>query len=514
MRAAVFNRHWSSFGGGERHAARMAQVLVADGWSVDLIGPEEVSLEAVGRHLALDLSGVAMRVVPERGDSHLAELTAGYDLFVNASYMSRLPARAKRNVYLCFFPTPVDHDLGPVQRAVLRRFGKKISSHWQPFEHGTGWFPPEGGRRRSWVWTGGEAVLVLPPGTNPVIEGDFARVGQAGTVDLRVTDESGREWAKLPVGPRFVHHRIVAGDGPVGATIKLRSETFVPGAGDSRTLGVAVSRLRIGGRQTLAASLVNRFPWLLRDPANLEYLRSYDRILANSEYTRRWIRDLWQVDPQVLFPPIRLDPMPPAVQREPVIASVGRFFGPRFGHCKRQLEMVQVFGKLHRRGALPGWRMRVIGGCEPSQEQYLREVQRAAEGLPVDVMPNAPREEVERLFANAAIFWSATGLGEPEDRKPWTSEHFGITTVEAMSGGCVPVVIDRAGQREIVRNGTDGFRWRDVEELIRRTVQLATDPSLLAELGSAARDRAIAFSEQAFDERWRTILADLGLGQT
>ena len=38
-------------------------------------------------------------------------------------------------------------------------------------------------------------------------------------------------------------------------------------------------------------------------------------------------------------------------------------------------------------------------------------------------------------------------------------EHFGITTVEAMAAGCVPVVIDKADQREIVRHVTDGYRW-------------------------------------------------------
>jgi glycosyltransferase involved in cell wall biosynthesis len=513
MRAGVFNRYWSSFGGGERHAARIAQVLVEDGWSVDLLGPEEVSLDAVGRHLALDLSGVAMRVVPERGDSHLAEVTAGYDLFVNASYMSRLSPRAKRNVYLCFFPTPVDHDLGPVQRVLLHRFGKRIAAHWQPFEYGTGWFPPEGGRRRTWAWTGGEALLILPPGTNPVIEADFARVGREGTVTLVVSDEAGHPWAEIPVGPAFVHHRVAVPAGGTGTVVRFSSPTFTPGAGDTRTLGVAVSRLRVGGKQTLAARVVNRFPWLLRDPANLEFLGSYDRILANSGYTRGWIRDLWRADAEILYPPIRLDPMPPAAQREPVIASVGRFFGPRFGHSKRQLEMVRAFGQLHRRGVLPGWRMRVLGGCEPSQESYLRDVQRTAAGLPVEVVANAPRAEVERLFATAAIFWSATGLGEAEQRKPWTSEHFGITTVEAMSGGCVPVVIDRAGQREIVRDGVDGFRWHNLAQLGERTRQLAGDRSLLARLGASARERATEFSESAFDLRWREIMSDLGLGQ-
>jgi len=37
-------------------------------------------------------------------------------------------------------------------------------------------------------------------------------------------------------------------------------------------------------------------------------------------------------------------------------------------------------------------------------------------------------------------------------------EHFGITTVEAMAAGCVPLVYDSGGQAEIVSSGYNGYR--------------------------------------------------------
>src|SRR5262249_54420489 len=73
---------------------------------------------------------------------------------------------------------------------------------------------------------------------------------------------------------------------------------------------------------------------------------------------------------------------------------------------------------------------------------------------------NAPRTLVHRLMASSSIFWSATGYGEDEEKAPWAQEHFGMTTAEAMAGGCVPVGIDRAGQRELARAAVDGYRWR------------------------------------------------------
>jgi len=73
-------------------------------------------------------------------------------------------------------------------------------------------------------------------------------------------------------------------------------------------------------------------------------------------------------------------------------------------------------------------------------------------------------------------------------------------------------VIDKAGQREIVRDGQDGFRWTGLEQLEARTLELAADEDLRAKLGAAAVERAADFSDDAFAERWREIAARLGLG--
>ena len=68
-----------------------------------------------------------------------------------------------------------------------------------------------------------------------------------------------------------------------------------------------------------------------------------------------------------------------------------------------------------------------------------------------------------------------------------------MTTVEAMAGGCVPVVIDRAGQKEIVRPGVDGFRWSTPAELLDADgAGRRPDEALRARLAAAAQDRAQA----------------------
>jgi glycosyltransferase involved in cell wall biosynthesis len=82
-----------------------------------------------------------------------------------------------------------------------------------------------------------------------------------------------------------------------------------------------------------------------------------------------------------------------------------------------------------------------------------------------------------------------------------------MTTVESMAGGCVPVVIDRAGQKEIVREGVDGFRWSTPEQLVSLTARVAGDEELRARLAASAVARAEDYSEQAFADRWHEIAA-------
>ena len=328
-----------------------------------------------------------------------------------------------------------------------------------------------------------------------------------------VSHEGGAELARLVASPAgFRRHQLDLPPSEHDREVVFSSDTFVPGAADDRTLGVAVSRLRMADAGWEPRRWAGeRFPWLLRDPSDLEFLGHYERVLANSQYTRTWIRRLWGVDSDVLFPPIRTRDIKPGAKTRKIL-TVGRFIAPGSGHSKKQLELVQAFGEMVRGGGLDGWELHLVGGCEPAHRPYLAEVERAAAGLPVQIHVNAPRALVEELFATSSVFWVATGLGEDEETAPWVFEHFGITTVEAMAAGCVPVVIDKAGQREIVRHGTDGYRWTTLAELEALTSTVAGDEALRARLAASAVERAGAFSEEAFAARWREIAAGLGIG--
>src|SRR4051812_19264675 len=289
MKAAIYDRFWHSQGGGERHAGMIAEILSSDGVEVDLLGHSEVDKDELADHLGLDLSKTSLRIVPDKGDEYLATLSAQYDLFVNATYMSALVPRSRHAAYLCFFPTPFDHDLAPWRKVALRTLGPMLRRYRDQLAMGwgTGWYPPEGGRRRQWTWTNGDGILRVEPGDVRDIQLDLGRPGAAESVPLRIADAEGEQLAEVTVGPAFTRHVVSVPASVQGRELHFSSDTFVPGQHDTRTLGVAVSRLRLAGHGGgPRAVLAGRFPWLLRDPRGLAFLGGYDTVLANSEYTR------------------------------------------------------------------------------------------------------------------------------------------------------------------------------------------------------------------------------------
>lgn len=234
------------------------------------------------------------------------------------------------------------------------------------------------------------------------------------------------------------------------------------------------------------------------------FLGGYQSVIANSEFTARWIETYWGVTPDVLYPPVR---MLPALPKRDLIVSVGRFFAPEYGHCKKQLDLVLAFRDLYRSGRADGWEYHLVGGCDMKNREYFNAVRRAAMGLPVEVHLNAPGSTVHELLGAAGLFWHGGGYGEDLAQHPHRAEHFGIAVVEAMSTGAVPMVFGAAGPAEVVRDGTDGVQWRTPAELGDRAVELIANPTRRAELGASAAERAREFAPEVFAHRLGELLA-------
>jgi glycosyltransferase involved in cell wall biosynthesis len=148
---------------------------------------------------------------------------------------------------------------------------------------------------------------------------------------------------------------------------------------------------------------------------------------------------------------------------------------------------------------------------EARHGRYLERCRKLAAGLPVVFHVDAPADELKALYETASIYWHATGYGESETRNPILFEHFGITPVEAMAGGCVPVLLGKGALPELIVDGESGYLWRTRDEWKARTLAVIRDPALAARLRGRAIERSRRFGEQVFRERLLEIAGRLGV---
>lgn len=224
-------------------------------------------------------------------------------------------------------------------------------------------------------------------------------------------------------------------------------------------------------------------------------------VIAQSEYTRGWIRRLWERDAAVVNPPIDIPAEAPDWgAKEPIVLSVGRFFAG--GHSKRHDVMARAFRRLVDDGRT-GWELHLVGSLHrnPNDQAYFAEVRRLARGYPIHISTDLARADLHALYRRASIYWHAAGFGVDGEARPADLEHFGMTTVEAMGRGAVPVVIRAGGQTEIVAEGRDGYLWSTLDDLTARTTELMAAPELRRRVGEAARSRSLEFSPAVFRER-------------
>jgi glycosyltransferase involved in cell wall biosynthesis len=249
----------------------------------------------------------------------------------------------------------------------------------------------------------------------------------------------------------------------------------------------------------------------LKDVARAGLMRAArdrsDLVVANSVFVQSAVERAFGVRSVVLHPPIQ-DLALPGVARKKIILSVGRFFAGSYNE-KRYDVLSAAFRRMS--AELPGWEYHIAGSARDDRAttELLDALRRENAGVPLVLHPNIPFPELRTLYNEAAIFWHAAGYGVDEALRPEKVEHFGMTTVEAMSAGCIPVAVNRGGQREIITHGVDGYLWDSLEELQDLSVRIAAGSLDSGAIGAAARARARAFFPDRFAARVRELFAPL-----
>lgn len=226
------------------------------------------------------------------------------------------------------------------------------------------------------------------------------------------------------------------------------------------------------------------------------------KIICNSGFTKKIIDREYGVSGTVIYPPVDTSSIKPK-RKENIILYVGRF--SELLQNKNQDLLIRNFKKLVNRGTVD-WKLILIGGAEVGAGSYLDKLRQMSKGYPIDIIESPSFNYLKELYGKAKIFWSASGFDVDENKDPQKVEHFGITVVEAMAAGVVPVVYGAGGHNEIVTDKENGFLWMRESELLKISKELINNKSLWRKYSLAAIAESSKFSYQKFESGVSQIL--------
>lgn len=215
------------------------------------------------------------------------------------------------------------------------------------------------------------------------------------------------------------------------------------------------------------------------------YAKDYDAVYCNSFYTKKWLKKIWNVDAEVIYPPIDI-PKKVSERKSNVILSAGRLTPD-----KNYELAIECFKEIYDAG-IKDYECWICGTGLP--KEYYAKLKKLSEGYPVRIAVNLNSKELARAYAASKIFIQAKGSGIDGQKYPALLEHFGMAPVEAMAHGSVPILLDKGGYKESVQNGKSGFLFNTKKEAIEKIKLLIKNQRLWEKMSRNARQRARKFS--------------------
>lgn len=200
---------------------------------------------------------------------------------------------------------------------------------------------------------------------------------------------------------------------------------------------------------------------------NEALLRNY-LFLYNSDFTAKWAKKFWGKHTGIsVYPTGMLKTNKNKVfNKEKYILSVGRFFNE--GHSKKQLEIACAYKEMITANPeLQDWKLILIGSLDvtnTSHKNYYNAIKDELLGFNYELIPNADKNILDDFYMKSYTYVHAAGLGESINL-PENHEHFGITPLEAMTFGCIPIVYHVGGPADLIRKFQVGHTYATINEL-------------------------------------------------
>jgi glycosyltransferase involved in cell wall biosynthesis len=220
-------------------------------------------------------------------------------------------------------------------------------------------------------------------------------------------------------------------------------------------------------------------------------IRRKPLILANSTFTRDLLHKFYgeNVKIEVLHPPCDVGQYLPFMDfqdKRNIVVTVSRF------SRGKRLEIIPYIAKH-----ATNWNFVIAGSTSEVSRETIELVRSEIESLDVkdrvELILNEPRSKIQDAMARAKVYLHLM-----------KNEPFGISIVEAMAFGCVPIIHQSGGAWYDVlekQQGHCGYGYVEYIEVVDY-IKMLEDEKFYRTLSIEARKRASNFNEDLFEKRF------------
>jgi len=218
-------------------------------------------------------------------------------------------------------------------------------------------------------------------------------------------------------------------------------------------------------------------------------------LVANSKFMQRIVKTTLNRDAIVIYPPVDTNTFSSKcfqTQKEGNLVVVIASYTP-----KRRLEQLPLIAQQTKAAQFI-----VIGKADEYSLSTIRELEENIHALHVEdkitLLKNAPFIELQKTLANAKVYLHTMPF-----------DHFGISVVEAMASGCVPVVHRSGGPWTDIldaKQGAYGFSYSTPSEAAGYIDMLLTDERLRSRIAAKASYRSRKYDKTVFLNRLSEVV--------
>jgi len=218
-------------------------------------------------------------------------------------------------------------------------------------------------------------------------------------------------------------------------------------------------------------------------------------LLTNSKFTQQVISKYLKREALVLHPSVDVQTYARnKTERENLVVTVSKFTP------KRMLHRIPLIARNTENA-----KFIVVGAADAYSTATIQDLSELIDKCKVkdkvSLCPNISRSALIDLLASAKVYLHVM-----------PSDHFGISIIEAMAAGCVPIVHRSGGPwLDILaqQQGKMGFSYSTVEEAAKLIDTVMADKSHWKKLSFAACERSKEYSKQRFQKKLNAVVRKL-----